>query len=113
MEDDKTEGRTRRSDGRQFHWRIKMDPEGRPQGREDDQREAVTVGGSLNPHKLYMNYPGLLKERGVLSELPCCRLIFLNHLTGFILLLTLDEHFLVFPSVKCLSSNRSQMEISA
>lgn len=65
MEDDKTEGRKRRSDGRQLHWRIKMDPEGHPQGRKDDQREAVTVGGSLNPHKLYMNYPGLLKEQGV------------------------------------------------
>lgn len=65
MASDKTEGRKRRSDGRQFHWRIKMDPEGRPQGRKDDQREAVTVGGSLNPHKLYMNYPELLKEQGV------------------------------------------------
>lgn len=96
MEDGKTEGRTRRSDGRQLHRRIKMDPEGRPQGRQDDQREAVTVSGSLNPLKLYMNYPGLLKEQGVLLELPSCRLIFLNHLTGFILILTLDEHFLVF-----------------
>lgn len=83
MEDDKTEGRKRRSDGRQFHWRIKMDPEGRPQGRKDDQREVVTVGGSLNPHKLYMNYPELLKGTRSLLEVSACRLIFLTHLTGF------------------------------
>lgn len=43
-------------DSRQFHRRIKMDPEGQPQGRKDDQREAVTVGGNLNPQKFYMNY---------------------------------------------------------
>lgn len=81
---------------------LEMDPEGHPQGRKDDQREVVTVGGSLNPHKLYMNYPGLLKEQAVLLEVPACRLIFLNHLTGFILISTLDEDLLIFPSVKCL-----------
>lgn len=44
-----------------FHWRIKNYPEGHPRGRKHDQREALTVGGDLNSHKLYMNYQGFLK----------------------------------------------------
>lgn len=57
----KTEGRKRKGNDRQFHWRIKKDPEGHPKGGKDDQREAVTVGGDLNSHKFYMNYQGFLK----------------------------------------------------
>lgn len=30
-----------------FHWRIEMDPEGRPRGREGDQRGALTAAGDL------------------------------------------------------------------
>lgn len=53
----KTEGRKRRRGGRQLHGRIKRSPEGRPKGRKDDQREALTVGADLNSHKFYRNYP--------------------------------------------------------
>ncbi len=56
----KTEGRKegKREAMTEFQWRIKKDPEGHPKGREDDQREALTVGGDLNSHKFYINHQG-------------------------------------------------------
>lgn len=93
---------------------LEMDPEGHPQGRKDDQREAVTVGGSLNPHKLYMNYPGLLKEQAVLLEVPACRLIFFKPPDGLYSHPHPGWRFAYFPICEMsASSNRSQMEIDA
>lgn len=75
-EQNKKTGEGRGKAKRQFHWRIKKEPLGHPQGRKDDQREAMTVVGDSSSHKFYMNYQEVLKSQGVFLEVFACRLNF-------------------------------------